>query len=99
MKGDAISIEKIPRKDGVESLWKGIWQKSKIFNNKADWLLHLEKTYCNNFTVTEYKIIRIILDKAIQKIQINKTPGNDLIIGYWYKHLTTYRDHLTEPFQ
>ena len=69
------------------------------FNDKADWLPQLEKTYCNNLTATEYKINETILDKVIQKIQINKAPGNHRIIGYWYKHLTTYRDHLAEMFK
>ena len=53
MKGDAISIEKIPTKEDVENFWKGIWQKGTIFNDKADWLPKLEKTYCNNFTAAE----------------------------------------------
>ena len=85
MKGDAISIEKAPTKEDVESFWKGIWQKGTIFNDKADWLPQLEKKYCNNVTATEYNINRTILDKVIQKIQINKAPGNDRIIGYWHK--------------
>ena len=62
-------------------------------------LPQLEKTYCNNVTAAEYNVNGTILDKVIQKIQINKSPGNDRIIGDWYKHLTTYRDHLTELFQ
>ena len=36
-----------------------------------------------------------MLDKVIKKIQINKTPGSDLINGYWYKNLTSYRDQLS----
>ena len=55
MKGDAISIEKAPTKEDVESFWKGIWQKGTFLNDKADWLPQPEKTYCNNVTATEYK--------------------------------------------
>lgn len=40
-----------------------------------------------------------MLDKVIQNIEINKAPVDDRIIGYWYKHLTTYRDLSTELFQ
>ena len=56
MKGDVISIEKVPTKETVESFWKEIWQKGTIFNDKADWLPQLEKTYCNNVSATEYHI-------------------------------------------
>ena len=98
LKEDAISIEKVPTKESVES-WKGIWQKGTIFNDKADWLPQQEKTYCNDVSATEYNINRTILDMIIQNIQINKAPVDDSITGYWYKHLTTYRDHSTELFQ
>ena len=37
-------------------------------------------------------------DKVIMKIQINKAPGSDLINGYWYKNLTSYRDQLSVLF-
>ena len=81
MKGDAISIEKVPTKQSVESFWKEIWQKGTILNDKADWLPQLEKTYCNNVTATEYNINQTILDKILQQIQTNKAPGNDHITG------------------
>ena len=56
MKVDVIFIEKVPTKEGVESFWKGIWQKGTVLNGKADWLPQLEKTYCNNVTITKYNI-------------------------------------------
>ena len=99
MKEDDISIENISMKESVESSWKGIWEEGTTFKNKADWLPQLEIMYCNKVTATEYNINRTILDKVIQKLQINKVLGNDHITGYWYKHLTTYRDQLTDLFQ
>ena len=39
-----------------------------------------------------------MLDKVIEKIQFNKAPGSDLINGYWYNNLTSYRDHLSVLF-
>ena len=99
MKGDDISIENVSMKVSVESSWKGIWEEGTTFKNKADWLPQLEIMYCNKVIATEDNINRTILDKVIQKLQINKVLGNDHITGYWYKHLTTYRDQLTELFQ
>jgi len=51
--------------------------------------------YCTN-TVnnSDYIITTEILRKSIKKLQDNKAPGNDLIIGY-YKHLSFYDDELS----
>ena len=68
------------------------------FNDKAEWLQQLEKTYCRNVTATNYNIDRKMLDKVIKKIQINNAPGSDLINGYWYKILTSYRVQLSVVF-
>ena len=32
----------------------------------------------------------------IKKLQDNKSPGNNLRVEYWYKHLTFYRNNLAE---
>ena len=37
-------------------------------------------------------------DKVIKKLQIKKAPASDLINGYWYKNLTSYRDQLSVLF-
>ena len=71
------------------------FQNEASFNDKAEWLQQLEKTYCRNVRANNYNIDRKMLDKVIKKIQINKTPGSDLINGYWYKNLTSYRDQLS----
>ena len=82
----------------LENFWKDILQNEASFNDKAEWLQKLKKTYCRNVTVTNYNIDQKILDKVIKKIQINKAPGSDLINGYWYKSLTSYRYQLSALF-
>ena len=82
----------------VENFWKDILQNEASFNDKAEWLQKLKKTYCRNVTVTNYNIDQKILDKVIKKIQINKPLGSDLINGYWYKSLTSYRYQLSVLF-
>ena len=47
---------------------------------------------------TEYKIDLQILEKSINKIQINKVPEQDRIIGFWFKNLSSYRDILAVKF-
>ena len=69
--------------------------KRSKFNDKAEWLQQLEKTYCRNVTATNYNIDRKMMGKLIKKIEINKAPGSDLINGYWYKNLTSYQDQFS----
>ena len=94
MKGNNIIVEK----EAVEKSWEDVWQNETSFNNKAEWLQQLKKTNCRNVTATNYSIDRKMLDKVINKIQINKVPSSDLINGYWYKNLTSYRDQLSVLF-
>ena len=87
MKGNKISVEKLLEKEVVEKFSKDIWQNELSLNDKAERLQQLEKRYCRNVTATSY---RKMLDKVIEKVQINKASGNDLINGYWYENLTSY---------
>ena len=75
-----------------------MWQDNAIFNEKADWLKDLNDTYCKNVVNTEYKIDLQTLEKSKNKIQINKAPGQDRIIGFWFKNLSSYRDILAVKF-
>ena len=98
MKGNNIIVEKLPEKEAVEKFWKDVWQNEASLDDKAEWLQQIEKTYYRNVTATNYHIDRKMLDKVIKKIQIHKTPGSDLINGYWYKNLASYRDQLSVLF-
>ena len=39
-----------------------------------------------------------MLGKPITRLQDNKSPGNDLIVRYWYKHLKFYLNKLPTLF-
>ena len=39
------------------------------------------------------------MNKAVSKIFLEKSPGRDLIKGYWYKRLSFYKKHLLKLFQ
>ena len=99
MKGSNIIANKIPEKTDVEEFWKNIWNVETKFNQNAKWLPDLEESYCTNITPKVYSINIDILNKAINKTKINKSPGRDKITGFWYKKLTFYRPDLTNLFQ
>ena len=79
MKENNIIFKKLPEKEALEEFWKDAWQNEASFDDKAEWLQQLEKTYCRNVRATDYNIDRKMLDKVIGKIQINRAPGSDLI--------------------
>lgn len=39
------------------------------------------------------------LNKALSKIQNDKSPGPEMIIGFWYKQLHFYRPYLVSLFE
>ena len=82
-KGGNIRSEKIPNKDEVQSFWQNIWQRETKFNKTAKWLGILERTYCKNIIPTKYEIERKTLDKIINDMQLNKSPGRDLVTLFW----------------
>ena len=71
----------------------------KDYNENAIWINELESNYCSQVNQKTYKIDNQILEKVIAKIQNGKAPGPDGIIGYWYKKLYFYRDHMAYLFQ
>ena len=100
MKGNCITTEKIPTKNEIETFWKSIWQDTnKIFNETASWLRELELTYCSEVESNQYQITRDTLKTAVNKIHLGKSPGRDLIIGYWFKKLTFYIEPLANLYQ
>ena len=55
--------------------------------------------YCKNIILTKYEIERKTLDKIINDMQLNKSPGTDFITSFWYKKHYLYRDKLIELYQ
>ena len=69
------------------------------FNEKANWIYILETEYCKNVIQNDNCTITIEnLEKTISKLQIEKSPGNDLNVGYWYKHLKLYIPELSKMY-
>ena len=79
MKGSNVIPNKIPEKTDVEEFWKNIWNVETKFNQNSKWLPELEKSYCTNITPKLYRINIDVLNKAINKTKINKSPGRDSV--------------------
>ena len=59
----------------------------------------LQNEYCLNVIQDNNCSITIaMLEKAITRLQDNKSPGNDLIVVDWYKHFKFYVNELTTLF-
>ena len=99
MKGNDISATEISTTEDMNSFWKNIWGKESNFQKEAKWIKNLEKNYCKNVRQQPYKITEEILNKAVCKLFLGKSPGRDLIKGYWYKRLSFYKKHLLKLFQ
>ena len=56
-------------------------------------------TYCSDVESNQYQITRGTLKTAANKIHLGKSPGRDLIIGFWFKKLTFYIEPLANLYQ
>ena len=73
--------------------------KKANFNNDSQWIKLLQNEYCSNVIQdNNCSITTAMLEKAITRLQDNKSPGNDLIVGYWYKHVKFYVNKFTTLF-
>ena len=81
MKGSNIIATKIPEKANVEEFWKNISNVKTKFNQNAKLLQELEELYCTNITPKLYSININILNKAMNKIKINKSAETRLQVS------------------
>ena len=100
IKGNGIPAEKISTKYEVKTFWKNIWRApDKTFNENSSWLSELEMTYCSDVQPKLYEITQDTLKTAVNKIHLGKSPGRDLLIGYWCKKLTFYIEPSANSYQ
>ena len=95
MKEKNIEAEMTPTQEEIKHFWKNIWHNDSEFNENVEWLQTLKALYCKNVISSDYNITRPVLDKVIKKLHLNKSPGHDKFMAYWYKNLTEYRDALS----
>ena len=99
MKGNTIEVKDMPTKDDIQAFWKSIWNVKIDYNTNAPWINELKSNYCANVSQKDYEINLETLSQALSKIQNNKTPGRDMIIGFWYKKLQFHRPYMVSLFQ
>ena len=71
-----------------------IWETEITHNVNAEWLKHCQDEYCKNAKATKFEINKEVVDRVIKKLSKNKTPGLDLIVGYWIKYMTAVHPYL-----
>ena len=98
MRGQDVIPETIPEKHEVESFWSSIWGQQGTSNNNPMWLNELRGDYCRNTQQSRYEISKFTMEEVLSKLQNNKAPGPDLIVGYWYKNLSFYRESLCKLY-
>ena len=55
-------------------------------------------TYCSDVQPKQYEITKDTLKTAVNKIHPRKSPGRDLLIGYWFKKLIFYIEPLVNLY-
>ena len=90
-RGDCINVRRTPSKEEIEMFWKSTWDQKSNYKECRQWLGELESNYCKNAKQKEYRFTEDALHQALNKLQNNKSPGPDLIVGYWFKNLHFYR--------
>ena len=74
-------VKVTPTLKEIKDYWNDIWGTTGDFNNSPEWLNVLEKEYCDKIQPEDYNINTDKLQTAIKRLQDNKSPGNDLIVG------------------
>ena len=88
-----------PSKNEIHSFWSGIWGNQSTPDLSASWYEQLCKTYCPNVMQKQYQITKSLLQEVLNKMQNNKSPGCDLISGFWLKNVTSLHDQLLSNLQ
>ena len=89
----------MPTKVNMQTFWKSIWNVKIDHNTNASWINELKTNYCANVNQNYYEINLETLNKVPLKIQNNRTPGRDMIIGFCCKKLQFYRPYKVSLFQ
>ena len=82
-------IKDYPAIDELRDFWADKWEKETLINLETNWYRELEDSYCTKVLPKNYTINKGVFDKVIYKMANNKAPGNDLIIPFWIKRLTS----------
>ena len=94
-----IDVKEIPAKQELESFWGAVWGTPRPLNAEAEWLTNVRASYCANASQSTYKITETTVTEQLSRLNNNKAPGPDLIVGYWYKNLKFYRSELVFMFE
>ena len=81
-------------KEGTIEFWKDIWSKPTWHNENAEWLHNL-KEEIKLERENDVVITREMLEKVVNKMPNWKSPGPDLVQGFWLKRFTNLHERIT----
>ena len=99
MRGNSVKVDILPTKNDVEKSWEEIWEKTRQFNQQAEWLKLLENSYCTTVKPKDYMISNETVQRAIKNLQTKNSSGLDLITGFWYNNLPSLVPYLARLFE
>lgn len=87
-------IKSPPSASEIHSFWSGIWGNQPTLDLNKTWYEQLCSSYCEHVTPKHYQITKPLMQEILTKMHNNKSPGCDLISGYWLKNLTSLHNQL-----
>ena len=94
-RGEQFTVNNPPNEEEIHTFWAGIWSTPTTPNLETPWHKQLSDSYCKNATSKHYAITSVIMSEMLKKMPNNRSPGYDLITGYWIKSFTS----LHKPLQ
>ena len=93
-RGEQFDVTNPPSKEEIHDFWSGIWSKPSNINLESPWYENVQNTYCTNVSAKHYEISPVVMKEILSKIPNNRSPGSDLITGYWIKNFTALHEQL-----
>ena len=89
------AINLAPDKEEAKSFWSDIWSKEVKHNKDAEWLRKIREEQMNKFKQDKIEITVGKVKKALKGMPNWKSPGPDLVQGFWQKNFTAMHDRIT----
>lgn len=82
-----------------QAFWSDIWEKTENHNHNAEWLNEIKNDLIDKEKQNEIVISQDKLKKSIKKIPNWKSPGPDMVQGFWIKNFSSLHQSLQRGLQ
>lgn len=94
----AYEVKNPPTAEEIHRFWHTIWGKPNAPNLENAWFEQLCASYCKNVTPKVYTLTEPLMKDMLNRVPNNRSPGSDLITGFWLKQITALHEHLKGQF-